>query len=104
MACLPPGPEDLEYWRAECPLSGPDGSAILLHPAESGLGLPWKGQLFEAETDYEGVVIGDCLLPRIPTNGASICISTSLIIFQLITSDQNSSQTGQNSSNSSLKN
>ena len=44
MACLRPGPEDLEYWLAECPLSGPDGSAILLHPAESqDSGCPGKG-------------------------------------------------------------
>jgi len=60
-------------------MTQPFSSILLSHR----LGLPWEGQLFEAEIDYEGVVIGDCLLPRIPTNGASICISTSLIIFQL---------------------
>ena len=46
-------------------------------------GLPWEGQLFGAETDWEGMVTGDALLSKIPTNGASVCISTSLIIFQL---------------------
>lgn len=82
MACLPPGPEVWSTdWQSAPSLvqMAQPFSSILLSQDSAALE---RRRSLKTETDYEDVVIGD-LLPRIPTNGASICISTSLVIFRL---------------------